>query len=367
MIIAGLLMGCPSEDKTPHDTDPGSPTPVTWTYARHGQAPWDPVTLDSSEATIPEPLVLDATGAAVPMRALDWEANIYAWVPVTDLAAGTYTLAGADGEDLGFAEDFEVLPYGKDPAFSADLVLGATYQLDPARIWGAVPEGMIDAGIETLAADYELYLQLLSVDGEEATFQIVTRVIDTGTACVMLRDQATLSATGELSWARSTMEVETEAGTIYIESAALHLGWLGDGSAIGGFEGAVKLDTRVISTWVTEDDATDFVCFLGDALDGEVCTDCIGDGVKSCLDVRVHAGLLTRVETALGEDLPLCGLDLEEDAVGDLPSLSCDVSEFEFDPELDCSCATGASRAAALPLALSMLAALAGRRRSRRR
>lgn len=359
-----LLTACPPADKDPVESTPPEDTAVevcdVWT---RGNAPWDPMGVSTCDGAVLEPLVVDGSGAAVALEPLEHRGATIGWVPASDLPAGDYAVVGFSGEDRGLDHPFTVAPYGRDSAFSAENVLGQVYQVRASSLWAPVPDGIGDLALGLLDDEEEIFVRVQPGDGEAVKLEVVMRMRESGAECLLLRDDATLSATGELEWSLGSLDLETDAGVVQAWDMALRAGWLADGSRAGGLEARATVDTQHISAWILESDDPLGACsFLTDAgLSATSCYRCAADGLATCLDLRAYAGTLMPVDDEIPDELPMCGLDLDEDLDGDLPSFSCDMPEIS----LDCGCDAPLTRGAALPLSLGLLAFLRGRRRRR--
>lgn len=346
---------CETESKTPGPVDDTDP-PLEYSLFASGSAPWDPIQTMCDREVV-EPLVLGPSGETVPMVALQSQGETYAWAPEADLSAGTYTVTGVLGDDRGLDTSWDVGSHGLDPDFSKEAVVGAIYAFQPDTLWVAAPP-VAEALVGDLFESYDLYLQILAVEAESATFRLIAVVRADSTACQVFAGEGSLSETGQLWWASDALEIETDGGTMHTEDLALHLGWLADASSAAGAEGRATVDTRVLSGLLLESENPEEMCnFIAGAGLFGTCYDCIGDGLLTCLDIRVHAGTLLPVALDLDEELPLCGIDLGEG----LPTYACDVPDFDL--ELDCGCQTARGRAGALWLSLGLLSVLRARRR----
>ncbi len=361
IILLAPLCACdPYKSPDTADSDPPeAPELLSW---QTGSAPWDPLLLRVREddvRRIAKPTVLDAEGVPLAVTPLRGGDELYAWAPKEDMVAGTATLVGAGGVDLGWEESWEVLPYGQAESFDASALLGRAWRLEGGT-WLSVPEGP-GAITNMVLRDYDLLVEVLEVDGEDARFRLVATRLEDGLQCQVFKGLGTLDAQGQLWWSADEMDVTLEEGEVHAEDLSLHLGWLPDASAAGGLEGAVTLDTRVLSVMVTEsDDPTELCSFLPTTGFFDPCRACSTDGEPLCLTLKVHAGTLSEAESAPSADLPLCGIDLDGVAI-DEPLFTCDLPEF--DPgELDCGCGARRASAGGLVLALGLLGALRARR-----
>lgn len=285
------------------------------------------------------PLVRDESAVDIPVEERQIRVTETIWKGQEELAAGTYHFVGLDGETLGWEASFEVLPYGRDPSFDPASVIGGTWLLDTAAFYE--PWGVLVSSIGN-----DTYLQILAVDGEAASFRLVTasQWEDISGACTLLEGVGTLTATGDFTWSQDPLPLPTDP-PIEARNATLHFGFLGDGSTGAGADLWFSADTEAVATWMSTTDHPDEICDLAAGF-GIECDTCPGGQSARCLPVALYGGTLTRSTTTLPADPPPCVIALEED------SLDCDFG---------CSTTRG-RRTGALAL-LAMILAVALRRR----
>lgn len=349
-------------DKSPYTPDSDSPEAPELRLWQTGSAPWDPFLLRIDEGVegshIAKPTVLDADGEPVAVTPLRDGYALYAWAPKEDMVAGTATLVGAGGVDLGWEESWEVLPYGQAESFDATALLGRAWRVEGGT-WLDAPDTLGQFG-DGLLSLYDLTLEVLEVDGEAARFRLVATRLEDGLQCQVFQGVGALDAQGQLRWSAPEMDVTVDEGEVHVEDISLHLGWLPDASAAGGVEGAVTLDTRVLSTMVMESGDPTELCELVDGVVGE-CRACSTDGEPLCLTLKLHAGTLSEVGSLPPAELPLCGIELDDVSL-DTPLFTCDMPELELDAA-DCGCGARRASAGGLVLALGLIGALRARRR----
>jgi hypothetical protein len=309
LVVLPFLLGCPPNgDKAGVDTAPVPPL-VAWGEA-WGQAPWDPVAIGRSDAAVATPNVHDEAGTQeryVPLRDREGAQVVHdegatVWVPATELTPGAYTMSPPHGVDVWDGSGgFEVLPYGVSDAFDAANVVGRTYRLLGAHV-------VEPAGVTALATSLSegVHFQILSVEGESARFRIV---YDDGAdrACDFLRATGTLTSTGRFSWSEPGIEAPTVPNPMHLENLSIELGFLADGTAIGGARGTGTADVRDL----LDEEGDRVVCDLLTTL-GTSCWDCVGDDAPTCATVAFHAGTLQPIDGSYADDLPSCGLDLDD-------------------------------------------------------
>lgn len=298
-----------------------------------GTAAWDPILTDPSC-----PAQAELT-ADTPLEPLRYAGATYAWrAEGAGFLPGVHTIEATEGVT---GAEVTIAPWGRDPAFDPASIVGATYSwvVDDAY---AIPDAA------AVAATAGIRLQILSVEGDAALFRVIAD--NGGDDCEVLRDHATLSATGELSWSRHTLVAALDPYPVFIAGPWLHLGFSADGAEAAGVEGGATVDLRPLNLMLFGEDDPSSCGPLGNF--GGACWDCIDEGA-TCTDVLVHASRL--VSTASPADsLPVCGVQLEEVDI-DVPVISCE--------PVDVSCASAGRRLGPGALVLVGLSLL--RRRGR--
>lgn len=314
-----FVMGCVG-DKTLEDTsveDTGEAVEVEVLIT--GAAPWDPLhaRLDRGD-----PIAVDA-GEDTEMTAVSDVNGTYTFRPEPTFAPGEVVVSvpGADAE-----QTHTVLPYGRG-VFEPDVISGQLYQLEWDTLWF----GRLAGAGELLAPLVEgVWLRVNDVQSDSVSFDVLVYATDSE-MCRSLATTATLSSEGEFTWSVPSIDLQAPQGEVPMRDISLHGGWLEDGSALGGVEGAVTLHTAVMSQEL-------FVDGDGNPLDasaicdtlasfGSPCHDCVGDG-DYCADLRMHGAVLTLdTKTTVPDTIPDCGVDFDnvEDInfECDFPDISC--------------------------------------------
>ncbi|MFZ5480596.1 MAG: hypothetical protein ACOZNI_27785 [Myxococcota bacterium] len=294
-----------------------------------GAAPWDPVRLDFEGDVGRARLTVLADGAAIALEPyvldglLSAGAGLHA--PAEEhpgaemLGAGVWTLPVETGWSADLCPvapvwqagwvGWEVGWYGREVAFAPDLALGR---------WELAPEAVFvgdNGDIGSILASYAagLRLEVLAVDGDDAEIRLVAPVWGGGGECVLLHDAATLSSTGELTWARDRIEAATDPAPLVLHAPRLRLGFDAGGADAAGGEFSSTVDVR--ATEGTDGDA----CALAVSL-GASCEPCPDDGHVSCLDFVGLAWTAEKSDAPVGEDLPLCGADFTS---AEIPEVDC--------------------------------------------
>ena len=298
-----LALGCSSQDT-------GEADPAEEAVYVTGQAPWDPVYATRDEVLVAP----DIDGLSAEVALSTWDGEIYAWRTADPLSVGEHTVSSGQAEEV-----LEILPYGASVDFSAEDIVGRYYALELESGWASLPK----SAPLMLQLVEGVWLQIEEVDGEQALLRAIVQLND-NEPCVALRTRGALSSTGELTWGREQLDMEAEQGDIPLWEPALRLGWLPDGSEIGGVEVGGLLKTDLISSELfPQDDESGGPDAICDAL-VEGCATC-PDGDPYCVQLQLHAAVAVPAEDDLGfDDLPRCGLDIEE------------AEPVELDIDIDC-------------------------------
>lgn len=283
-----------------------------------GSAPWDPIYVDPSIAPDAAPVVLgggervETTPVVVP-GVLDGTEGYFR--PASPLLAGAWSLAGASlGRPAaplvkesacvhpaeprwGLVEAWTVEPFGQDPTFDAARLAGTRWDLLPGRVAGGA------APLSALVGMVALHLEIEAVDAGIATFRLLSTDVQTGSECILLVDEGDLSPTGELTWSRDRIDVETEPDPTVLYAPSFRLGFAADGERAAGGEAFTTVDARGIFA------ANDIDCSFLDGMGG-ACVPCADDGVDACVTAAGFAWTAARVEEPIVEDLAWCGADL---------------------------------------------------------
>jgi hypothetical protein len=299
-MLVGLIAACATvpDDPAPEREET---TDTGWIYVSSmvtGQAPWDP--LLEMKGT---PIVVDAAGNERTVIPLEDAAGIYAWRPSPELDPGEYHV-----RDWRYAETLTVEPYGVRP-FDASGLVGTTWHLENDPY---LPR----AGdlLWALEVDDPL-LQIEVVEGTSVTFRILGRRDESRELCQVVRAVGTIDELGRLDWRLDEIIVASTPDPVRMEGIHLRIGWLDPGHA-GGLEATGVIDTRALGAFVTDDGAATGdprlrACQATDRM-GYACFDCTGDGLASCLDLRLHAGRLVPTDEVVPEIPEPCGVDLVE-------------------------------------------------------
>ncbi|MES2642261.1 MAG: hypothetical protein V4850_22445 [Myxococcota bacterium] len=305
-----------------------APPPVrVEAWGAWGEAGWDPLSFELTDDGAYEtarPIVRDVDGIEwMYDRAVGREGFFHWFVPSEALAPGDYELESIVGVYQAVEGPFTVLPYGVDPAFDPANVLGRVYQPDADSFAITAPNGFGGIALTYLA---DTALQIVSVDEAGAHFRIAATT-DGEAWCDVLRATGTLSPTGLFTWSLDALEVPTDPLPTHVQDLRLRLGFLGDGSAAGGVEGNAVVDLAVLAA------LGDDPCVLLPSF-GAYCWDCMGDNSYSCMDATFYAGTLAPTSLVLPDDLPSCGVDLEETS----DAITCDfggsLCAFAFVPSV---------------------------------
>lgn len=323
-----LLAGCWPATQPEPEPEPEEPEPVVLqTWSPWGYAGWDPQSFQVSPEEAAEtawPVVRDADGGYHPYdRLLSREGHRLGFLPRATLAPGVYDLTRITGVPAPTLRRFRVLPYGQDPAFDPAAVIGTFYAVDVDSLRLVEPIGV---GSIVLSYLEEAALQIRSVDAEGAHFRIVANVGEDAW-CDVLRATGTLSPTGLFTWSQDAIEVPTDPAPTHLQELSLRLGFLADGSAAGGVEGGATADLGVVDS--LGGDVCGFVQSFGSR-----CWDCLEDGSDSCLDAAFYAGTLAPADLALPDELPSCGVDLEETSEAITCEFEGGLCAFSFVPSL---------------------------------
>jgi hypothetical protein len=329
MLLLATL-GCwsgPASPSPPEKVEEAPPAVLVEGWRVWGEAGWDPLSFGLSDSGVEEtawPIVRDEAGDERPYdRVVDRGGNLDWFVPRETLAPGEYELESIVGADELVEESYTVLPYGADPAFDPANVIGRVYQPDSDTFAIVAPQVIGEYGRSYLA---DTALQIRSVDEAGAHFRIAAS-LDGESWCDVLRATGTLSPTGLLTWSLDALEVPTDPAPTHVEDLRLRLGFLADGSAAGGVEGNAVVDLAVLAA--LGDDPCDLAASFG-----AHCWDCMGDRSYSCMDATFYAGTLAPTSLVLPDDLPSCGVDLEETS----DAITCDfggsLCAFAFVPSV---------------------------------
>ncbi|GDX82371.1 hypothetical protein LBMAG42_41820 [Deltaproteobacteria bacterium] len=315
-----------------------------------GTASWDPYLAtmsDDEDAWTATPVAAGASGLLTlePLEIPDIlpaEAGVYR--PNPERAAGEYVTVGgwatpttaaisASAHDPQCPDlrapswtelgDLTVVePFGRDPAFEPSTLVQSRHLLTPALAFVGASPAL--GGLVGGAGPF--HLEVLDVADGAATFRLVSKVYGTTDECVLLQDQAQLSATGELTWSRDRIDAETEPAPLTLYSPSIRLGFLGDRAA--GGEVMTLADVR--ATAGTELD----LCDLAGSF-GVDCQPCPDDGNPSCLPVSGFGWTAAKVDEPIDLDLPWCGVDFSDP--DNVPEWN-----FDFTCQTDGLCAASA-------------------------
>lgn len=310
------------------DPELGTNSPVAHELAAlgaAGPAPWDPVVASVSDrATGVLPAVFDAAGpvALSPLIVPDYvsaEAGLFHYdvepVDVSMDALGAWVVPGGDlwqavpapPQFLPTTASWEVGHHGRGDSF------------DPVGRWLVTPGltlfgGTMDAGSVVGSYLPGVHLEVLDAAEGVATFRLIATVYGTTDECVLLEDRATLSETGELTWAMDRIEAVTEPAPLVLYSPRFRIGF-DEVSAAGG-EVSTIADVRA-----TAGTNADVCSFAGSF--GANCIPCADDGNASCLAIAGYGWTAARVDEPIDEDLPVCGADFTD--TGTFPDWSFDI------------------------------------------
>lgn len=209
--------------------------------------------------------------------------------------------------------EWTVGTHGTDTAFVADSIVGA-WDISPGELLYA--GGIAELGPVALLYLPALRLEVLSVAGEVAELRLVSQIYGEEGECVVLRDAASLSATGELSWSQDVLSIPTDSDPLVLYAPTFRIGFDSLGAAAGG-EVSTIIDLRATSN-------SDFyVCDLVVQWGG-ACVAC-PDGNPSCLGLAGFAWTATRSAEPAGTELPTCGADFSDTGV--MPDFDLDCGD----------------------------------------
>lgn len=321
LFFALCTLACDRSDETGTECPPER---TLDSLVREGPAPWDGLwflleeqdTHRDQDACVTDPmddgttvrgegtpLVLDATGTPVPLSLREGPyQDAPTWIPDSDLAAGSYTLAGQDGEDLGWDAPFTVEPFGRDPAFDPASVAGRTFQLDDESVSGRPAI----RGWEYLF-DGALYLRLGEPSDGQVDFTVALANGADPSYCSVFQGTAALSDTGELTWSQPSLTLSTSPA-LEATDLSLHLGFSADGIQAAGGVAGLGVDTEPItSLWSSTTETT--ACEVLEDLGADPCVPCPSTGLPTCAELAIYGARFYLTDDPVPADLEPCGLD----------------------------------------------------------
>ncbi|MFT5685156.1 MAG: hypothetical protein ACI8RZ_006105 [Myxococcota bacterium] len=318
------MIGCRDKVEDTGTTNPE--TNLERTLEVYGQASWDPMVaqLEGSE----EVLAAEVNGVALQTE-LSTVEGTYGFRD--DLSVGDHAITHPEALTEG-ALVHTVLPYGRGESFDPESIVGVPFTMDLDSPWIPAPDGL---GNVMLSLIDGVWLEVVSVDGDEAVFEVFTRAAgdEDYPICRALRAKGTLSATGELTWETAALDIDDD--NPLLRDLSIRGGWLEDASLLGGVEGTAILHTALISRELVEGEVItqgstpeSTVCEYLQGF-GTSCYDCLGDGTY-CIDIAFHAGVMSPWDDSIPKDPPSCGIDTED--IGpikcELPDFTCAASFF---------------------------------------
>ncbi|MBN2799417.1 MAG: hypothetical protein JXX28_09745 [Deltaproteobacteria bacterium] len=363
LVVAGSLAGCGAL-KGGEDT-----TELVWYAQDLPAAAWDPLAMDAELCHFtdgeqvydregrrdcadlgspPEPVVLDQGGAEVALETREYDGGHVKWVSRDGFSPGEYEVVGFVGAPgYPISQTFAVGAWGQDEGFDAAGVVGVPYEVVGGTFF-LMPVDMLTGSFGRLA------LELLSVEGDQASFRLVSR--QEGFDCSVLRDTGHLDSQGLLTWSRDRLMVDMGATDLLAEDLSLTVGWDSGASDEAHAVATVRVDTEPLAYLVTAEDeepAGDALCTLANTL-GLACTAC-AEGQPSCLASTAYGVVLQRdAAHPIDAELAACGVEDE-----DLGVFSCDV-----DPgDIEIGCSTVGLQAGGPGLLAGLWLLVAGRRR----
>lgn len=265
-----------------------------------GAAPWDPylaTVTDDPEAWTATPVVAGADGLLTlpPLEIADIvPATVGLRRPDPERPTGEYVTVGGwatpIGDQLQPSRADDACPELRGPTWTSQGALtvvepfGRAATFDPTTL--VQSHHLISPGFAFVGASSALgalvgsvgplHLEITDVADGVATFRLVAQVYGRTDECVVLRDHASLSATGELTWARDRIDAETDPAPLTLHSPSIRLGFLGDRAA----GGEVMAIADVRATVGTDLD----LCDLSGSF-GAPCQPCPDDRDATCLAV----------------------------------------------------------------------------------
>ncbi len=305
-----------------------------------------------------EPWVVDSSGAIVPLEPVG---TCPRWQPAGGFEPGDYSFEGLihvempahlepGGVPMG-ARPFTVEHWGRDPSFEPAVIEGRSYRIESTTL-----PSCSSAFMAEFWPDYtegSLHLEIHSVDEHSAEFRLVREPEEDGQAdaCGLMGGTATISATGELSWALDEVAVESDP-PLEIRDLFFRAGFDGEGQEVHGIETRAIIDMRGLEA-MDELDSWQDACNLTASF-GWPCEAC-EDEVNACLPFDLFEGQAELEDRALDAKLPPC-------------FVSPDIPDWGWDtgwtwPDCEPSCAASSPRGWALFWILVGMALLIRRNR----